>query len=206
MFATSDGTVYAVAPTGIYRSEVDATAWTRVNTNVPIGESRMPIAAHNGRLYIVSVDEIFTSVDRGETWHTLGHRPKGHTVGLIITDALQDVDSQANLTMYLALRDEGVFRSTDGGTQWHPLNDGLTDENNFHNGGCWRNDIYGGQDVVLYRLDSGVWTKLPVETLRAVYSLTVSENHLYVGTGPDLLGFTSIKTGQVVPKSRVACT
>ena len=31
MFATSDGTVYAVAPTGIYRSETDATAWTRVN-------------------------------------------------------------------------------------------------------------------------------------------------------------------------------
>ena len=67
------------------------------------------MAAHNGRLYIVSVDEIFTSVDRGETWHTLGPRPKGHTVGLIITDALQDVDSQANLTMYLALRDEGIF-------------------------------------------------------------------------------------------------
>ena len=199
MFATSDGTVYAVAPTGIYRSEVDATAWTRVNTNVPIGESRMPMAAHNGRLYIVSVDEIFTSVDRGETWHTLGPRPKGHTVGLIITDALQDVDSQANLTMYLALRDEGVFRSTDGGTQWHPLNDGLTDEI-ISTMAAVGETIFMGTGRGLYRLDSGVWTKLPVETLRAVYSLTVSENHLYVGTGPDLLGFTGIKTGQVVPK------
>ena len=199
MFATSDGTVYAVAPTGIYRSEVDATAWTRVNTNVPIGESRMPMAAHNGRLYIVSVDEIFTSVDRGETWHTLGPRPKGHTVGLIITDALQDVDSQANLTMYLALRDEGVFRSTDGGTQWHPLNDGLTDEI-ISTMAAVGETIFMGTGRGLYRLDSGVWTKLPVETLRAVYSLTVSENHLYVGTGPDLLGFTAIKTGQVVPK------
>ena len=199
MFATSDGTVYAVAPTGIYRSEVDATAWTRVNTNVPIGESRMPMAAHNGRLYIVSVDEIFTSVDRGETWHTLGPRPKGHTVGLIITDALQDVDSQANLTMYLALRDEGVFRSTDGGTQWHPLNDGLTDEI-ISTMAAVGETIFTGTGRGLYRLDSGVWTKLPVETLRAVYSLTVSENHLYVGTGPDLLGFTAIKTGQVVPK------
>ena len=200
MFATSDGTVYAVAPTGIYRSEVDATAWTRVNTNVPIGESRMPMAAHNGRLYIVSVDEIFTSVDRGETWHTLGPRPKGHTVGLIITDALQDVDSQADITMYLALRDEGVFRSTDGGTHWHPLNDGLTGEI-ISAVATVGKTIFTGTGRGLYRLDSGVWMKLPVETSRAVYSLTVYENNLYVGTGPDLLGFTPIKTGQVVPKA-----
>ena len=28
--------------------------------------------------------------------------------------------------MYLALQDEGVFRSTDAGREWIPLNDGLT--------------------------------------------------------------------------------
>ena len=87
MFATSDGTVYAVAPTGIHRLGADATEWTHINADIPIGKSLMPMAEHNGSLYIVSVDEIFTSIDRGETWHTLGPRPKGHTVGLIITDA-----------------------------------------------------------------------------------------------------------------------
>ncbi len=200
MFATSDGTVYAVAPTGIYRSETDATAWTRVNASVPIGNARMPMAAHNGSLYIASVDEIFTSVDRGETWHTLGPRPKGHTVGLIITDAPQDADSQVDITMYLALRDEGVFRSTDSGIQWHPFNDGLTGEI-ISTMAAVGETIFMGTGRGLYRLDSGMWKKLPVETSRAVYSLTVSENHLYVGTGPDLLGFTPIKTGQVVPKA-----
>ena len=200
MFATSEGTVYAVAPTGIYRSEADATAWTRVNASVPIGDSRMPMAAHNGSLYIASVDEIFTSVDRGETWHTLGLRPKGPTVGLIITDAPQGADSPADITMYLALRDEGVFRSTNGGTQWHPFNDGLTDEI-ISTMAAVGETIFMGTGRGLYRLDSGMWKKLPVETSRAVYSLTVSENNLYVGTGPDLLGFTPIKTGQVVPKA-----
>ena len=200
MFATSDGTAYAVAPTGIYRSEVDATAWTRVNASVPIGNSRMPMAVHNGNLYIVSVDEIFTSTDRGETWRTLGPRPKGHTVGLIITDAPQDADSQAAITMYLALRDEGVFRSTDGGTHWHPFNDGLTGEI-ISAVATVGKTIFMGTGRGLYRLDSGVWTKLPLETSRAVYSLAVSENNIYVGTGPDLLGFTPIKTGQVVPKA-----
>ena len=200
MFATSEGTVYAVAPTGIYRSAADATAWTRVNANVPIGNARMPMAAHKGSLYIASVDEIFTSADRGETWHPLGPRPKGPTVGLIITDTPQDADSQVDITMYLALRDEGVFRSTDGGIQWHPLNDGLTGEI-ISAVAAVGEKIFMGTGRGLYRLDSGMWKKLPVETSRAVYSLTVSENNLYVGTGPDLLGFTPIKTGQVVPKA-----
>ena len=199
MFATSDGTVYAVAPTGIYRLAADATAWTPVNAGIPIGNARMPMAAHNGSLYIVSVDEIFTSIDRGETWHTLGPRPKGHIIGLIITDAPQDANSQADITMYLVLRDEGVFRSTDGGTQWHPFNDGLTGEI-ISAVAAVGETIFTGTGRGLYRLDSGVWTKLPVETSRAIYSLTVSENNLYVGTGPDLLEFTPIKTGQVVPK------
>ena len=200
MFATSEGTVYAVALTGIYRLAADATTWTRVNASVPIGNARMPMAAHNGNLYIVSVDEIFTSIDRGETWQVLGSRPKGHTVGLIITDAPQDTNSQAAITMYLALRDEGIFRSTDGGTQWHPFNDGFTGET-ISAVAAVGETIFTGTGRGLYRLDSGVWTKLPVETSRAVYSLTVSKNNLYVGTGPDFLGSTPIETGQVVPTS-----
>ena len=200
MFATSEGTVYAVAPTGIYRLGADATAWTRVNASIPIGKSRMPMAEHGGRLYIASVDEIFTSADRGETWHTLGPRPKGHTVGLIITDAPQDADSQADITMYLALRDEGVFQSIDGGTQWHPLNDGLTGEK-ISAVAAAGETVFTGTGRGLYRLDSGVWKKLPVETSRAVYSLAVSENNLYVGTGPELLGFTPREAEQIVSKS-----
>ena len=200
MFATSEGTVYAVAPTGIYRLEADATAWTRVNANVPIGKSRMPMAEYKGSLYIASVDEIFTSVDSGETWHTLCPRPKGHTVGLIITDAPQDADSQADMTMYLALRDEGVFQSIDGGTQWHPLNDGLTGEK-ISAVAAAGETVFTGTGRGLYRLDSGVWKKLPVETSRAVYSLAVSENNLYVGTGPELLGFTPREAEQIVSKS-----
>ena len=48
IFATSDGTVYAVIQTGIYRLTADATAWTRVDASVPIGKSSMPMAVHGG--------------------------------------------------------------------------------------------------------------------------------------------------------------
>ena len=193
IFATSEGTVYAVAPTGIYRLGIDATAWTRINTDIPIGKSLMPMAEHGGILYIVSTDEIFTSDNSGETWDTIGPKPKGHAVGLIIMD-----EAQARSTMYLALSDEGIYRSTDGGTQWNLFNDGLANKRISIVAAVGKT-VFAGTARGLYRLDSGIWKQLPVETARAIYSLAVSENNLYIGTGPDLLGFTPI-VEQEVPR------
>ena len=181
IFAAPEGIVYAVASSGLYRLTENATAWTHINRSVPIDESLMPMAAHEGDLYIVSTDEIFTSADRGETWGTLGLRPKGEAVGILIMDEVQP-----RITIYLALRDEGVFRSTDGGTQWQPLHDGLTSEK-ISAIAAVDNTVFAGTESGLYRLDSSIWNKLPVDTSRAVCSLTASGNDLYVGTGSDLL-------------------
>ena len=190
LFATSVGTVYAIASTGIYRISANATEWTQVNTSIPIGdlidESRMPMAAHDGSVYIVSTEEIFTSDDSGETWRTLGTRPKGDAVGLVITDAKQMGSAQAGVTMYLALKDEGIFRSTDGGTQWSPLNDGLKADK-ISVVATVGKTVFAGTENGLYRLKSGIWEKLPMDTSGAVCSLAVSGNNLYVGTGSDLL-------------------
>ena len=204
IFATSEGTVYAVAPTGIYRLRTDATAWTRINADIPIGKSLTPMAEHGGLLYIVSTDEIFTSSDKGETWRTIGPRPKGDAVGLIIIDevgaAAPRTDSQARRTMYLALRDGGIYQSTDGGTQWNLFNDGLANKT-ISAVAAVKKTVFAGTARGLYRLNSGAWQKLPVETSRAIYTLAVSENNLYVGTGPDLLGFTPIEVEQEVPRN-----
>ena len=186
IFATSDGTVYAVIGTGIYRLTADATAWTRVNASVPISESLMPMAEHNGTLYIVAVDEIFVSDSRGETWRTLGPRPSGDAVELVITDAEQVSSSQVPITMYLALRNEGIFRSTEGGAHWRPLNDGLTAEKTSAMTAVEKT-VFAGTENGLYRLDSGIWKKLPLDTSGAVCSLAVSGNNLYAGIGHEML-------------------
>ena len=187
IFATSEGTVYAVTQTGIYRLTADATAWIRVNTSVPIGESLMPMAEYSSRLYIVSTDEIFASDNRGETWGTLGSRPKGDAVGFVITDAEKDPSPQAPITMYLALRDKGIFRSTDGGAQWHPLNDGLTVSEKISALAAVGKTVFAGTGNGLYRFASGIWEKLPLGTSGTVCSLTVSGNNLYAGIGHELL-------------------
>ena len=186
IFATSDGTVYAVIRTGIYRLTADATAWTHVDTSVPIGESLMPMAEHSGTLYVVAADEIFASDNRGETWRTLGPRPKGDAIELVVTDAEEASSSQVPITIYLALRNEGIFRSTDSGAHWCPLNDGLTAEK-ISAMTAVEKTVFAGTENGLYRLDSGGWEKLPLDTSGAVYSLAVSGTDLYVGTGSDLL-------------------
>lgn len=186
IFAASDGNLYTVSPTGIYRASVDETRWTRVNTSVPYTYDPMPIVEYNGALYIVSEDEIFTSVDRGDTWQTLGPRPKGRTVGFVITDASEQQGVPTGMIMYLAVRDTGIFRSTDRGTQWDPLNSGLADRIITAAANIDKT-VFVGTESGLYRIESETWKKLPLGTSDAVCSLTVSGKNLYAGTSPEIL-------------------
>ncbi|MXV76310.1 sigma-70 family RNA polymerase sigma factor, partial [Candidatus Poribacteria bacterium] len=195
IFADPAGTLYAISPTGLYRFAAGATTWTRINANILIDKSFMPMAAHEGTLYIVSADTMFTSDDRGETWNSMNSRPKGYAIGLIIPDV-----AQAPMTMYLALEDKGIFRSTDGGIKWDPLTDGLRNER-ISAIATVGEIVFVGTNRGLYRLDSDIWKKLPVGASQAVYSLAVFNNNLHTETGPDLLGFTPIEVGQAVPKS-----
>ena len=185
IFSAPEGTVYAVSSTGMYRLPAGSTAWTRINASVPTSESLMPMVENQGVLYIVSVDEIFASTDNGETWNAFCPRPKGDPVGLIVTGKGQTQGPQADITMYLALRDAGIFRSTDGGTQWESLKDGLTDERISAVAAVGK-IVFAGTNRGLYRLDSDLWKRLPVGTSETIYSMTVLKKKLYVGTGPDL--------------------
>ncbi len=186
IFAASDGDLYTVSPTGIYRAPVEATRWTRVDTSIPYTYDPMPIAEHNGALYIVSNDEIFTSADSGDTWQTLGPRPKGRAVGFVITDASEQQGVPADITMYLAVRDTGVFRSTDRGTEWDALNNGLADRI-ITAAANIEKTVFVGTESGLYRLASETWKKLPLGTSDAICSLTVSGKNLYAGTAPEIL-------------------
>ena len=186
IFATSESTLYTVSQTGMYKLAAGAPAWTRINASVPMSESLMPMVENRGVLYIVSVDEIFASTDNGETWNAFCARPKGDPVGLVVIGEAREPRTQADITLYLALRDEGVFRSTNGGTQWQSLSDGLPAEK-ISALAAIGETVFAGTEIGLYRLNAGVWKKLPVDTSGAVCSLAVSGNNLYVGTGSDLL-------------------
>ena len=87
--------------------------------------------------------------------------------------------------MYLALQTKGIFRSTNAGAQWNPLENGLTAEN-VYAATAVKNTIFAGTNKGLYRLNSDVWERLPVHpSEQAILSLTVFENNLYVVAGPE---------------------
>ncbi len=185
LFVTSESVLYAAAPTGIYRLASDATTWTRINTSIPSGRFRMPMAEHADTLYIVSTDKIFASTNNGETWKVLCSRPEGHAVGLIVMNETDKYNSQPRPVMYLGLQTKGVFRSTDAGAQWNLLENGLTDETVYAVAAVG-NTIFAGTNKGLYRLNSDIWERLSVHpSQHAILSLTVFENNLYVVTGPE---------------------
>ena len=193
VFATSGGTVYAFSESGTYRLVANAMAWVPVAVDVPIGTRRVPMAEHDGVLYLVSNYTVFTSTDDGETWNAFCTRPEGDAVGLVITSETP----QADITMYFALK-KGVFRSTSAGEQWVPLNDGLMDKT-ISAMTAIGGTVFAGTDSGLYRLDTGIWERLLVDVSGSIYSLAVSESDLYVGMGTDFRTLQQIgsKPGQI---------
>ena len=186
-FATSENNIHAVSSTSIYRLTEDKTTWMNINANAPINMFQSPITEHRGVTYSVNADEIFASSDGGETWSRFSSRPSGDAVGLVIRG-----NTQENFIMYLALQDEGVFRSADSGKEWFPLNNGLTGKR-ITAFAVIENLMFIGTNRGLYRLNSGVWNRLPVDPLKTVHSMAVFENNLYVLTGQDFLNPESHK-------------
>ena len=201
IFKAADGTIYTAAKTGLYKLTPDAT-WVLINADIPTGQYRVPMAEHQGTLYTVSADEALASKDGGETWNALGPRPKGIANGLIVTAATQKRDPKAPTTLYLALQEKGIFRSTDAGQHWTPLNNGLA-EKRVYTVAAMGDTLFAGTNRGLYRLGSSDWQQLLTEESRAVYALTVDDSDLYVGIGPDVVFSASSKSypGRSTPEA-----
>ena len=169
-FAASNGTLYIDTQTGIYRLTADASTWTRLNADFPTPGGYMSMREHDDTLYIVSADQIFASRDDGETWNAFCLRPDGdRPVGLIVTDAPQITPLRTGIAMYLAFRDEGIFRSMDAGTRWDPFNEGLSGRRIravVEIGSA----VFAGTNEGLYRLGADRWEQVPVKTFKTTRS------------------------------------
>ncbi|MCG9132344.1 sigma-70 family RNA polymerase sigma factor [Candidatus Poribacteria bacterium] len=184
IFETSKRTLYLNSAVGVHRLTAGTTVWTPVDINIPNDVFRVPIAEHADTLYMVSTDELLASTDDGETWNALGTRPEGDPAELIVIGAADRHSAPARVTMYLALLNRGVFRSTDAGKHWTPANSGLTSRK-IYKLAAIGNTVFAGTDKGLYRLrlNADGWEQLQVDATRAIYDLVAFEDNLYVGTG-----------------------
>ena len=175
LFIASNGDFYAEADTGLYRLADDKSRWGLVNANMPInGSSQM--TEHNSILYIVSDEEVLTSIDRGETWNSLGARPEGQLIDLVITEG-----GQADIIMYLGLAN-GIFHSVDAGKSWDPVSDQLVNKE-ISAIAAIEDVVFVGTDSGLYRLNSEGWTLLPVGDSHNIRAVASAEHRLYVAVG-----------------------
>ena len=181
LFVASNRDFYAEADTGLYRLADDKSRWGLVNANMPInGSSQM--TEHNSILYIVSDEEVLTSIDRGETWNSLGARPEGQLIDLVITG--EAPGAQADIIMYLGLAG-GVFHSVDAGKSWTPVSDQLANKK-IRAITAIDNVVFVGTDSGLYRRNSAGWTLLPVDEdhkTRNIRAVASAEHRLYVAVG-----------------------
>ncbi len=207
LFLASDQTLYAITKAGLYRLTEEADAWTLVSASDPNREFERVMAERDDTFYLLTPDELLVSSDDGKTWNSLGARPQGRAVALIITD----------IATYLVLQTE-VFRSEDGGNQWQPIGKGLRTDNiperfklKFH---IWDalavdNTLFVGNSQGLFRFTDN-WEKLPVSVPHGIFSLAAAEDRLYVGTianpGPYAAVFYSTDLGDswidITPNTR----
>jgi len=180
LFLTSDKTLYAVGSTGLYRltTDDDSTGWSLINASLPLTPQSEPMAEWGETLYIATRTSLFASGDHGVTWSTIGPRPQGRAIALLITEPNEAHRSRDfQIEMYLVLTD-GVFRSTDVGNTWHAFNDGLTAPE-IQNAVAIENILFLGTNQGLYRLNLDVWDKLPVAQSQSIDSLAVADNRIY---------------------------
>ena len=200
LFLTSDQTLYAITKTSLYRLTEERDAWMFVSASGPNREFAPIMAERDGTLYLLTLNELLVSTDEGKTWNTLGARPEGYAVALVITDT----------AMYLVHKTE-VFRSEDVGKQWEPIGetsralalqalaDNKLEEVRPPNPAAldlfamknmafriWDalaidNTLFMGTSWGLFRF-TDAWEKLPVQTLDGIKSLAATEDSLYVGT------------------------
>ena len=131
-FSTTNGDVYAGTSTHLYKLAAGGHTWKRLITGNAASLSSLDwlaggnqMASHNNTLYVTTHTAVLSSTDSGETWHSLGNRPEGLPIGIVVTEKKRQTET--DVTLNLGLYD-GIFRSEDAGKSWKSLMDGnLTD-------------------------------------------------------------------------------
>jgi photosystem II stability/assembly factor-like uncharacterized protein len=106
------------APPRIWRSLDNGAVFKLL---VPDGNMLAVDPTRSGRLYVARPAGLQRSDDNGRTFRTIASFPAG--LGKDLSVLL--VDSATSSTLYAASTTQGVWRSTNGGATWAPINAGL---------------------------------------------------------------------------------
>ena len=141
------------------------------------------MAERDDILYVLTADELLASSDTGKTWETVGPRPAGRALELLITDE----------AFYLVF-EKHIFRSDDVSKTWIPMMQDLhayimklngSPDISISDAVVLDNNIFIGTNRGLYRVTTDDWERLPFYGPQFINTLTATESKLYVVAGPD---------------------
>ena len=190
--ATPDGDLYADVHGNFFKLPANEQKWQHIfgiwtlNTR---WDGEVPLVKWKNSLYIIPSNELFISIDEGQTWDLIYTWTDQHTpIKLIATD----------FAFYAAFESGDIFRSKDTGKTWEKLNNGIKG----HIGSLEKiqNTLFAGTDTGLYRLNDDRWEhiKFPVPTIGAVKSVAATEEKLYAFAelSWDVLDTSKVEEGQ----------
>jgi photosystem II stability/assembly factor-like uncharacterized protein len=185
---SSPTTLYAGTESdGIFRS-TDGTSWSLVKyldarvSALVVDRGNPP--ATPAAVYAGTIDGVLRSLDSGTSWVALEDMD-GERVNALA------VDPGAPGTLYAGTQGTGVFRTTDGGTNWNPASNGLTslDVTALAVDPSGAGTVYAGTSGGVFKSTDGGNTWAAVINGLSVLSVTslafdgLSPATLYAGTG-----------------------
>jgi photosystem II stability/assembly factor-like uncharacterized protein len=169
--------------TRLRKSNDGGRTWAPLRIRLPLyGVGAVAFDPKDADTFYVAVGYLglLATHDGGDTWRRL-EGPGGGVLSFAL-------DPAASRTLYMSTR-SGIFKSTDGGTNWHGLNGGLVDGER-----PWLVDVdrhatgtvyASGGGRLLRSLDSGATWTGSTNGLSATHvtSLALASKRLYAGTG-----------------------
>ena len=199
----SGPTYWAGTFSGIFKSTDSGASWTKMSNGLPQGfVNNVNSAGSGSQTALAAADTVYRSTDGGLTWNVSDTGLGGVTfISSLNSRGAGSVQFDASnpSVAYASTVNAGMFKSTDGGTNWSAINNGLP-LNPIGKGGNFRiapsnpSVLYVAMGGVLFKtVDGGanwsnVWTNAPVsiEFARAPAIDPTNSNIVYVATAGGL--------------------
>ncbi|MGA9292680.1 MAG: T9SS type A sorting domain-containing protein [Ignavibacteriaceae bacterium] len=177
--ASNDSCIFAGTRNGLFKSTDDGLSWNTINSRLA-GAYVRTLAANGKNIYAANLsDTLFFSSDNGRNWIPLTplNLPFG---GRFCPTSITVSDSK----LFVGTGTNGIYCSTNNGTNWTNVNDGLTDLS-IRSLVIYKNILYAGtygHGVFLSSDDGDNWKAINKGLSNyPIFSLFISDTTFFAG-------------------------
>ncbi len=118
--------VYAIAFNNLYRSTNGGQRWAALTHGDAFGTRATAFAVSQATpqiFYVANYEGLFSSQDDGRSWNNVSEQLQKSSTMFKVTTL--EIDARNPTVLYAGLLKRGIFVTTNGGTRWEHISDGL---------------------------------------------------------------------------------